>query len=148
MKRIIEISEDNYKVIEKLKFLVGGRTDRKLQQTVINAIKNSTPIEECEDCTNGDMIKAMFPHYDIEVYEHKGYMRVFYDDFYTTYPWQWWNAPYKGNIYPKSNNQVLEDIKAEILVYKDDKLIHEEQNEMIDIMLGIIDSHISRKEQT
>ena len=62
-------------------------------------------VNECkaEDCTNGDMIKAMFPHYDIEVYEHKGYVRVFYDDFYTTYPWQWWNSPYKGNIYPKSD---------------------------------------------
>ena len=36
----------------------------------------------------------------------------------------------------------IEDIKAEISNYKDDKIIHTERNEMIDIMLEIIDKHI------
>lgn len=41
---------------------------------------------------------------------------------------------------------IFEDIKAEISEYKDDKVIHAEQNEMIDIVLDIIDKHISGKE--
>jgi len=45
--------------------------------------------------TNGEKIKEIFPHYDIEIDEHKGYVRVFYEDFYTTYPLSWWNAEYK-----------------------------------------------------
>ena len=42
---------------------------------------------------------------------------------------------------------VIEDIKSEISKYKDDKAIHVERNEMIDIVLEIIDKHISGKEQ-
>ena len=49
--------------------------------------------------TNGDIIKAMFPHYDIEIEEHKGYVKIFYEDFYTTYPLRWWNAPYNDVRY-------------------------------------------------
>ena len=62
--------------------------------------------EPCEDAisreavTNGEAIKKTFPHYDIEIDEHKGYVRVFYEDFYTTYPWKWWNAKYKGVMPP------------------------------------------------
>lgn len=36
---------------------------------------------------------------------------------------------------------VIEDIKQEIAEYKDDKVIHAERNEMIDIVLQIIDIH-------
>ena len=39
-------------------------------------------------------------------------------------------------------NKVLEDIKSEIAEYKDDKVIHAEINEMVDIVLQIIDKHI------
>ena len=35
----------------------------------------------------------------------------------------------------------IEDIKAEISEYKDDKVIHAERNEMIDIVLEIISKH-------
>ena len=38
---------------------------------------------------------------------------------------------------------VLNKIKAEIVEYKDDKVIHYERNEMIDIVLGIIDKYRS-----
>ena len=48
-----------------------------------------------QDKTNGDMIREMFPHYDIEIDEYKGYVHIFYDDFYTTYPLRWWLTPYK-----------------------------------------------------
>ena len=41
---------------------------------------------------------------------------------------------------------VLDKIRAEIAEYKDDKIIHAEQNEMIDIVLEIIDKY--REEQT
>jgi len=35
----------------------------------------------------------------------------------------------------------IEQIRQEIAEYKDDKLIHAERNEMIDIVLEIIDKH-------
>ncbi len=38
--------------------------------------------------------------------------------------------------------KVLDKIKSEITEYKDDKIIHSVQNEMIDIVLEIIDEHI------
>ena len=37
---------------------------------------------------------------------------------------------------------MLEQIRAEISDYKDDKVIHAERNEMIDIVLEIIDRHM------
>jgi len=40
----------------------------------------------------------------------------------------------------------IEDIKAEIAEYKDDKVIHMEQNEMIDIVLEIIDKYKAESE--
>jgi len=52
-------------------------------------------VEISGEITNGDVIKSIFPHYDIEIDEHKGYVRVFYEDFYTTYPMRWWNTPFK-----------------------------------------------------
>ena len=39
------------------------------------------------------------------------------------------------------DRKVIEDIKSEILSYKDDKIIHAETNEMIDIVLEIIERH-------
>lgn len=36
----------------------------------------------------------------------------------------------------------IDKIRAEIAEYKDDKIIHAERNEMIDIVLEIIDKHI------
>ena len=43
-------------------------------------------------------------------------------------------------------NEVLNKIKAEIVEYKDDKIIHAERNEMIDIVLDVIDKHIGGQE--
>lgn len=53
------------------------------------------------------------------------------------------SAIYNGNHIAKAikNGTSLDDIKAEIAEYKDDKVIHAERNEMIDIMLEIIDKH-------
>ena len=36
----------------------------------------------------------------------------------------------------------IDKIRAEISEYKDEKIIHAERNEMIDIVLEIIDKHI------
>ena len=41
----------------------------------------------------------------------------------------------------------IDAIKAEILSYKDDKIIHTEQNAMIDIVLEIIDRHLGSEVQ-
>ena len=41
----------------------------------------------------------------------------------------------------------IEDIKAEIAEYKDDKIIHAEVNEMIDIVLEIIDKYRAESEE-
>ena len=43
-------------------------------------------------------------------------------------------------------NCVLDKIRAEIASYKDDKLIHAERNEMIDIVLEIIDKYLKEVE--
>lgn len=40
MKLLIELDEEYVKAIDKIRFLVGGRTDRKLQLEIIKAIKN------------------------------------------------------------------------------------------------------------
>ena len=53
---------------------------------------------------------------------------------------------YKRLCKALDNEKVLEQIKAEIAEYKDDKVIHAEQNEMIDIMLEIIDKYRGNKE--
>lgn len=43
--------------------------------------------------------------------------------------------------YEDGKSDVLDKIRAEIAEYKDDKIIHYERNEMIDIVLGIIDKY-------
>jgi hypothetical protein len=46
MKLLVELDEEYVKVIDEIKFLVGGRTNRKLQLEVIKAIKNGIPLEQ------------------------------------------------------------------------------------------------------
>ena len=60
MKFLIELDEEYAKVIDKIKFLVGGRIDRKLQLEIIKAIKNGVPLEQepCEDCISRDIAIA------------------------------------------------------------------------------------------
>lgn len=41
---------------------------------------------------------------------------------------------------------MLDKIRVEIAEYKDDKIIHAERNEMIDIVLDIIDKYRAEKE--
>ena len=47
----------------------------------------------------------------------------------------------------KRVDDVLDKIIAEITEYKDDKVIHYERNEMIDIVLGIIDKYKAESEE-
>ena len=44
------------------------------------------------------------------------------------------------------NGTPLDKIRAEIAEYKDDKIIHAERNEMIDITLDIIDKYKAESE--
>lgn len=46
MKLLIELDEEYVKAIDKIRFLVGGRTDRKLQLEIIKAIKNGKALEQ------------------------------------------------------------------------------------------------------
>ena len=46
-----------------------------------------------------------------------------------------------------ANGIPLDDIKTDILSYKDDKIIHAETNEMIDIVLEIIDEHCGGEDE-
>ena len=46
MKLIIDIPEEAQKNIFKVRFLIGGKEDRILQQIIINAIKNGTPLDD------------------------------------------------------------------------------------------------------
>ena len=48
---------------------------------------------------------------------------------------------------PIIDRKVIEDIKAEIDEYKDDKVIHAERNEMVDIVLQIIDKHCGKENE-
>ena len=46
MKLLIELDEEYVKAIDNIKFLVGGRTDRKLQLEIIKAIKNGKTLDQ------------------------------------------------------------------------------------------------------
>ena len=80
---------------QALTYAISSLKTDEMYQLMYEGVKHLVVIE---DMRNGDVIKLMFPHYDIEIDEHKGYVRIFYEDFYTTYPLRWWSAPYKGDI--------------------------------------------------
>lgn len=50
------------------------------------------------------------------------------------------------NLKDFEDDNVLDKIRAEIAEYKDDKIIHAERNEMIDIVLDIIDKYKAESE--
>ena len=54
MKLLIVLDEEYVKAIDKIRFLVGGRTDRKLQLEIIKAIKNGIALEQ-EPTTKNDL---------------------------------------------------------------------------------------------
>lgn len=49
MKLIVDISEEDLNKIKKIRFLIGGKEDRLLQLSIINAIKNAVPERETTD---------------------------------------------------------------------------------------------------
>ena len=53
----------------------------------------------------------------------------------------WKNGAFSEEWKAIHNGIPLDTIRAEITEYKDDKVIHLERNEMIDIVLGIIDKY-------
>ena len=58
------------------------------------------------------------------------------------------NTPRKLSHYERiiAKGTPLDEIRAEIAEYKDDKIIHAERNEMIDITLDIIDKYKGESE--
>lgn len=87
MKLLIELDEEYVKAIDKITFLVGGRTDRSLQLEIIKAIKNGKALEQ-ESTTKNDLgvdcidrdsaIKAL--DYDIKCFEFKSGVSKHMDD--------------------------------------------------------------------
>lgn len=55
-------------------------------------------VEIAGNLTNGDVIKAMFPQFDIRIFSETGIVLVFGENkkFQHFYPIEWWNAPYKA----------------------------------------------------
>ena len=63
MRMIIDLPDDAVKNIDDIRFLIGGKEDRMLQQEVIKAIKNGVPFNfyipyetipssPCQTCSN------------------------------------------------------------------------------------------------
>ena len=138
MKLIIDISEEDFNAISKLRFLVGGRADRKLQVNVINAVKNGTPLTECEadDCRSLRDIKEMLERKanaldGVPISDGGGACIGIYFSIANDLP----------PVYPKSDKSVLEDIKVQI-----PNLVRYESADGQDLimaydMMKLIDSH-------
>lgn len=58
MKLEIDIAEKDYRKIEHVRFLLGGKEDRDLQSNIINAIKNGKIISK-DKRTNADYIRSL-----------------------------------------------------------------------------------------
>ena len=72
MKLIIDIPDDDYKFIKDLHgLIIGGRGSCKtIQQNVINAIKNGTPVKQCKFCKHcGDVDYCSDCHSDYSLFE-------------------------------------------------------------------------------
>ncbi len=67
MELVINISEEDYRKINKIRFLLGGKEDRSLQQHIIEAIKKSIKLpKEHGSLIDGDALeKAMLDREEI-----------------------------------------------------------------------------------
>ena len=71
-----------------------------LLEHYIDEIISEEKIQNPDNATNGDMIKAMFPN--IKIHEHEktdicdAYIQIDIWDFSICVSKDWWNAPYKG----------------------------------------------------
>jgi len=93
---------------------------QQVEDGIMNPLKifiaSGTPIPD--NATNGEVIKAMFPDAEIHL-----------DG----------NGVFDGNTCADCSK--IEQIRKEISEWKDDKVIHAERNEMVDIALEIIDKY-------
>lgn len=86
MKLIIDIPEENYKLI---------CSDGRPFLPSYKWIKNGTPIPD--NATNGDVIKVMFSNTEIMITDERVFLRD--GTIVMIYPLTWWNAPYqKGEV--------------------------------------------------
>ena len=123
MKRMIEISEEDFNKIRKEGFSVSNG------MLVISAIVNSTPLNECkaEDCISRKLAENVFTKAKM-IGDTRSAKEIFAE---------------LPSVYPKSDKSVLEDIKAEIIhsIAKQ----YSDHNEVVPVWLSIGD--ISGKEQ-
>ena len=118
MKLIIDIDDE---LIETAKFAV----QNDMGSDYVKSIANGTPL----DNLRAELHATAELHDDGDYYLRDEWIDEYFDE-------------YKAN----EVDDVLDKIRAEISEYKDDKIIHAERNEMIDIVLGIIDHYKKRGE--
>lgn len=89
MKLVIDIPEWVYEEIKTKDFEVNGFS-------VDVAIMNGTLLPE--NATNGDVIKAVFPNAEIEVYQTIVLVKYTeQNNEWVSYSPVWWNAPYEAD---------------------------------------------------
>ena len=154
-KILIELLDEAYDWIKT------GFPDEADEEFATNAIKNGTILSECEDCISRDDVKILlrkeFPNMTNRTYnalwDEVDTLPSVYpksDNYISELTQKMYEAGKKdGYVEAKmeSDNQVLEDIKAEIAqmfdsMGRDFKVFYKDE------LFALINSHINRKEQT
>ena len=99
MKLIIDIEKKYYDAINKIRFLLGGKEDRQLQQKVIQSFKEGISLPE--NPKNGDFIIALYKPYRVHENEYTVHVYMTEDDwlradYQINFNAEWWNTAYKG----------------------------------------------------
>lgn len=101
MKTILEIPDEEVKIIKRNGFNKDGTFSFKLNEVIKQAIRNGVVLPD--NATNGDMIKAMFPSIEVqrEISSTSDNIVMRDDSFFgaiNRFHTDWWKAPYKeGN---------------------------------------------------
>lgn len=98
MKLIIDIDKKCYDAINRIRFLLGGKEDRQLQQNVIESFKEGIRLPE--NPKNGDFIIALYKPYKVCENEYTVHVYMTEDDwlraeYQMNFDSDWWNAAYK-----------------------------------------------------
>ena len=99
MKLIIDIEKKYYDAINKIRFLLGGKEDRQLQQNVMQS--STEGISLPENPKNGDFIIALYKPYKVHENEYSVHVYMTEDDwlradYQINFNAEWWNAAYRG----------------------------------------------------
>lgn len=99
MKVILEIPDEEVEIIKRNGFNKDGTFSFKLNEVLKQAIRNGVILPE--NATNGDVIKALFPSWEIDAEddedEEEPVVTCWIDrktQNWTCFDLSWWNAPY------------------------------------------------------